>query len=461
MLSHLSKLLLITLTTIFVGSFLFVLNPQTVNAEEWLTGWSYRKKITIDQSNVDADLTDFPLLVKITNDSNLSTALANGYDIRFTSQDGATLLKYERESWSGGNSLPVTAVIWVKVPNISATTNTDIYMYYGKADATDGQDASNVWDSNFKGVWHLNDPTNPLDATSNNNDGTNYGGTSTTGKIAGGVAFDNSSFPTLASNFYHTDFGSSTSFNSSDYSISIWFKKTTANAGGAIFARANGLFSGSQFALFLGSASVRFDFPWVKTILNYFSVPAAENINWHLFTYTRSGNIHTYFFDGSIVTTVVDATAPGYNGNVWIGGGNFGLGAYSHFTGSLDEPRISTTARTAEWIKFEYNNMNESDNELAISSEQDTTPPTISSFSPTSGSTVTSSTPTITFTTNENATCRISRNVDESYQDMADNITCEGSGTTSQSCTTPDLGTDEGTKTETVHKSVSSECIIF
>jgi len=33
----------------------------------WLTGYSYRKKITIDQTKVDADLVDFPVLVKLTS----------------------------------------------------------------------------------------------------------------------------------------------------------------------------------------------------------------------------------------------------------------------------------------------------------------------------------------------------------------------------------------------------------
>lgn len=74
----------------------------------------------------------------------------------------------------------------------------------------------------------------------------------------------------------------------------------------------------------------------------------------------------------------------------------------------------------------------------------DTSPPTASSISPSSGSTIYTSTPTITFTTDEAAYCRAGT-TDESYADMADNVDCTGDGTTSQSCTLSDLGAS-GTK---------------
>lgn len=107
-------------------------SPFYVNP--WLAGWNYRRKITISHTNVGSDLTDFPLLVKIAESSGSSTniganCLANGYDIRFTSSDGMTLLPYERETFSvSSNNL--TANIWVKVPVISHTADTVIYMYY-------------------------------------------------------------------------------------------------------------------------------------------------------------------------------------------------------------------------------------------------------------------------------------------------------------------------------------------
>ena len=71
----------------------------------------------------------------------------------------------------------------------------------------------------------------------------------------------------------------------------------------------------------------------------------------------------------------------------------------------------------------------------------DTTPPVPQSFSPVSGSTLTTQTQVVTFSTDETATCRLSLS-DESYDNMSDNVVCTGSGTTTHSCTLPDLGAD-------------------
>jgi len=70
----------------------------------------------------------------------------------------------------------------------------------------------------------------------------------------------------------------------------------------------------------------------------------------------------------------------------------------------------------------------------------DTTPPVLSNFSPVDFAIITNATQTITFDTNENAICKVSL-TDQPYADMSGD-TCSGAGTTSQSCTTPNLGTD-------------------
>ena len=46
-------------------------------------------------------------------------------------------------------------VAWVKVPSLPSATDTVLFMYYSNGSATSQQDATNVWDSNYKAVWHL------------------------------------------------------------------------------------------------------------------------------------------------------------------------------------------------------------------------------------------------------------------------------------------------------------------
>ena len=100
----------------------------------WLTGYSYRKKITITgQTGAD---TNYQVKLQIGNasggDFNLSGhAQSFPNDIRFTSSNSSTQLNYWTENVA---SSPIT--VWVNVAD-SLNSNVDIYCYYGKtSDAT-------------------------------------------------------------------------------------------------------------------------------------------------------------------------------------------------------------------------------------------------------------------------------------------------------------------------------------
>ena len=117
-----------------------------------LADWKYRKKITIDYTKIDSDLTDFPVLVKLTSSNfDFTRAQVTGNDIRFALEDG-TLLSYERERHDSVNQF---AEYWVKIPSVSSIVGTIFYLYYGNSAASNGEDSINVWDSNFKVVQHL------------------------------------------------------------------------------------------------------------------------------------------------------------------------------------------------------------------------------------------------------------------------------------------------------------------
>jgi hypothetical protein len=138
--------------------------------------WDYRKKITVNHTRVQANSTAFPVLISLTSDNDLAShAQSNGNDILFTSSDGVTKLSHEIEKYTSSTG---ELVAWVKVPSLSSLVDTDLYMYYGNPTCGSQQDATNVWDSNFKGVYHLQgDPTTP---TPNDWGKTNIGSSSTT-----------------------------------------------------------------------------------------------------------------------------------------------------------------------------------------------------------------------------------------------------------------------------------------
>jgi hypothetical protein len=104
---------------------------ETANFIPWLTGWSYRRPITISST---LSLSNYQILVQVDTASLISAGKmrSDGGDIRFTDSDGATLLSYWIEP---GTVNTASTKIWVKVPSIPAGTKT-IYMYYGNPSAT-------------------------------------------------------------------------------------------------------------------------------------------------------------------------------------------------------------------------------------------------------------------------------------------------------------------------------------
>ncbi len=152
--------------------------------------WLYRKKITFNNSAAAENLTNFPVLVKLTGSSfDFTKAQNSGQDIRFTDSDATTLLSYEIEKWDNSGQ---EAIVWVKVPQIDSASNTDnMYMYYGNSSASDSQSASSVWDANYQSVLHFKETANPYpDSTSNGLNGANINTTTTTSQIGQGVSFN-------------------------------------------------------------------------------------------------------------------------------------------------------------------------------------------------------------------------------------------------------------------------------
>ena len=77
------------------ATFYTVKCEEAATAPNWCAGWAYRKKITIENGQVDADLSDFPVYVDLANlgaDFHANVSDANGGDIRVTAGDGVTEL---------------------------------------------------------------------------------------------------------------------------------------------------------------------------------------------------------------------------------------------------------------------------------------------------------------------------------------------------------------------------------
>ena len=321
----------------------------------WLSGYTTRKKITIDKSKIDSDLTDFPVLVKLTSSNfDFSKANSDGFDLRFTSSDGTTLLKYERERHDATNKL---AEYWVKIPSISSTANTIFYLYYRVEDTADGADPTNVWDSNFKGVWHMKDLTTSTieDSTSNNNDGTKKASNEpiqADRQIAKAQGFDGSDD--------YIDCGNDASLNITDeITIEAWIYPKNL-VGEKTILRKEGQIAfniiPNDLCLWLRKSG-----SWTN-VVSTGGFSSGDINKWYHIVATWDGNYPKLYVNGEL-----EATGSQYIGPLDSSSYKDYIGVLTDesnwryfFNGSIDEVRISSVARSADWIKATYYSLNNS-----------------------------------------------------------------------------------------------------
>ena len=339
-----------TITASFNGT--YQTTPLDVTGQ--LISWKYKKAIIISHANVSADLANFPLYVNVTDADIKASAISTGYDIRFTDANG-TVLNYERESWSSANG----GSFWVKVPTISSIADTIIYAYYGKLGATDVSSPSLVWDSNYKGVWHLNGtetPTTWADSTLNANTGINNGATATTGRLGGAASFNGTSS--------YIQIANPTSSNPAKMSVSVWVKRPTSGNYRDLMRVDGG------WTLEDGDCGTGESYFWVQTSSSGTNLSRC-NINylpsdnaWHYVVGTYNGSSTNLYVDNILKSSFAQTgTVSGSSSS----SSRIGSGiSYYYFDGSLDEVRVSTTARSEAWNKFEYYNMSSSTNELTF-----------------------------------------------------------------------------------------------
>ena len=101
------------------------------------SAWSKRKKITVDGIGDSAPSNYQFKLDTITYDSDMKTDFS---DLRFGDGAGGTL-----SYWIESKIDSTSAVVWVKIPTISNSAETEIYMYYGNSGASSESDIGNTF----------------------------------------------------------------------------------------------------------------------------------------------------------------------------------------------------------------------------------------------------------------------------------------------------------------------------
>lgn len=125
---------------VFIVLFLSLLTNQFLVAQDWLTGWTYRKLITVT-NNEGSELVGYQSRVSLDGSFPWGHVKSDGSDIRFTMSDGTSDIAFWIESWTYNSS----ATIWVKIPSIPVS-GTAVYLYYDNSSATSAANGNTTFE---------------------------------------------------------------------------------------------------------------------------------------------------------------------------------------------------------------------------------------------------------------------------------------------------------------------------
>lgn len=319
--------------------------PQPTPVADWIEGWTDRKSIVIPSAQVTGEHRDFPVLIHLSNDPHLSSLpRADGYDIVFTAGDGRTKLAHSVESFDRASG---SLTAWVKVPRLTGSSDTTLYLYLGNPASGYEQKPQDVWTNGYTGVWHLNDSqTGARDETAFQHHATGSGtAIERAGKISGGRRFVRRLSSSVGVPGKDALKKPDITMEAWIHAASIGFEPMDAVSFGdtvTLAVESNGL---PSFYVFDGA------YRWAtanRDIRGAFHHVAG--------VYDAASQRLTLYVDGEPAGSA-SASQVRYARDRSLA---FGMNAYPnsayHFDGVIDEARLSSVPRSAAWIKTQYNN---------------------------------------------------------------------------------------------------------
>jgi len=300
-------------------------------------GWMKSATYTIDRSADSTDLVDFPVLIKLdhtdaTQAGIIALCQSAGQDIRFYDSLGVAL-SHEIDTWG------TDCYIHVKLPSIPAGAVTTFYMYYGNPSCADGQNAADVWSNGFAAVYHMNDlTTSTIKDSLGVNDGAKKAANEpveAAGSIGKAQSFDGSD-----DRITMPDFGL---LIAGAWSIEGVISPNAVATAQTIYARRAG---NDRVMVWIDGGYLRYE-TFNGTVFT--TKGGAISVGVSAFAVTNNNNTLTLAINGNAVTETVGAAT--------INSGATHLGSNAtalYYPGLIDELRLSSVARSAEWIADTY-----------------------------------------------------------------------------------------------------------
>ena len=320
-------------------------------------GYKFERNITIDHNRVagGGDLYNFPVMISISGQNYLKTYPtgnifnSNGYDIIF-SDTSYNQLDHQIEYYNGTDG---SLIAWVRIPVLSASNNTVIKIIYSTPLITTNPSVTTVWDSHYKGVWHLND--NDLDDfTAWDKSGTPYN----TPIYPSGMI--NNSLGLNGSNQYVQVNNASNLNFAGNITVSAWVYMNAGSRDQKIAGNQNNSSGGYKFGIYTNN-KVEFE---IRNSAN----TASLNRDVSGGTVLSTGQ---WYYLAGISSDVLDSIKTFVNGiserpfkktgTLGLASDNLSIGkepfsSLYFFSGRFDELRISDKVRSDGWLRTEYYN---------------------------------------------------------------------------------------------------------
>ncbi len=314
----------------------------------WNDKWQYRQKIQFDTTPAGADiqenLSDLPVLIRLhAGNLNFSNTRDDGVDIRFVKGDDVTPLKHHIERFDPVDEI---ALIWVKVPRITAGGNQDfVFMYYGNEEAMGGQDAGGTFDVQYVGVYHLGEAEGtPRDATAFDNHPVAFaGGQGLPSLIGNGAALNGAGDRITMAQSPSMTFVEGLTF-------SAWVRIAGPVQDGYLFAHEE---EGKGIVVGIDETKVYCRVKVGEKILETERTADLALQTWHHVAVTiEPKNRMSVFLDGILMTWKdFPVDLPEMKGDILIGAS---VEEDHDFYGDVDEVRLSNRARTVGWFRSSY-----------------------------------------------------------------------------------------------------------
>jgi biopolymer transport protein ExbB len=317
---------------------------DTALAAWWNEDWQFRKEITLDTSATGADVagavTEVPVLVRLSlgNFEFFGDAQPDGSDVRFVAGDDKTPLKFHIEKWDASSQI---ALVWVRVPQITAGANTDrIFMYYGNPEAPAASDPNATYDAQQALVLHFGESDGqPTDSTANRvNVSVSTAERNPASFIGGGMRFtgeQSMTVPPAPALRFVPERG---------LTMSAWLRLPQPQSGAYIAELRDG-----SAELALGVSGLKLFGRWAGAA-GTVTVTQSDELTpdtWHHVALRAAGGRLDLLVDGREVGSG-EAQFTEVAGTLTIGASGAGGG---FLVGELDELQLSTTGRATDWLK--------------------------------------------------------------------------------------------------------------